>query len=561
IPDPSLTFAIAATELFVATILCGRAFKFPSSVSMAGGWLLTLWTWPLFVFPKIVTLWFFSPTYAEFLSLSIIMVTAALFIGWGHTWQSIILTAIVLAGITHSLVSSPPFLVLVAPLMITSAMISFLLARSRAQRLNILLWWITLAAVCLILGYVHSLYGLLAYTSSVVFPASRVRQPDLFGGDITLLLWTPIPLFDSVHIFTPERILVGGGIIGSIVLSLVGSPGQQRFAFSVLTAEGIVLCLGFTNYWWPYWPGPQFVYFEYMLLPYFALCLCFLFFSPLLLAWRALRTRLSPTATGRALGLDRMVALLIPLGQALYAADKGPEVREQAPRYGGYALASQYPQPETPITRILKSEARLTLNEPYRGRVAVMMGRFLGEKDTWLALVLHYYSQLATGQLHDGPGLWQDDIPTLHEYSRSMTPWRWMFTRFFFGVSQWNVDIPKLAAIGVRFIITDLPLSGPKLRAQLSIEAPPSAHALLTPSEGSRFDSFQLYLYEIENVNVGQFSPVEIRRAEDAASILAALSDPLFDFRTSVIGDVPASGSLSKANLESLKMVRDGYKI
>jgi len=27
--------------------------------------------------------------------------------------------------------------------------------------------------------------------------------------------------------------------------------------------------------------------------------------------------------------------------------------------------------------------------------------------------------------------------------------------RFFFGVSQWNVDIPKLAAIGVRFIMTD----------------------------------------------------------------------------------------------------------
>jgi len=88
-----------------------------------------------------------------------------------------------------------------------------------------------------------------------------------------------------------------------------------------------------------------------------------------------------------------------------------------------------------------------------------------------------------------------------------------------------------------------------------------TAHGLLNPSEGLRFDSFQLYLYENENVNVGQFSPVEIRRAEDAASILAALSDPLFDFRTSVIGDVPASGSLSKANWESLKMVRDGYKI
>src|SRR5262249_61152121 len=61
--DGTLAFAIGATELFVATLLCGRALSISLTVSIAAGWLITLSTWPLFVMPKIVTLWMFTPTH------------------------------------------------------------------------------------------------------------------------------------------------------------------------------------------------------------------------------------------------------------------------------------------------------------------------------------------------------------------------------------------------------------------------------------------------------------------------------------------------------------------
>src|SRR5262249_60814115 len=61
--DGPLAFAIGATELFVATLLCGRALSISLTVSIAAGWLITLSTWPLFVMPKIVTLWMFTPTH------------------------------------------------------------------------------------------------------------------------------------------------------------------------------------------------------------------------------------------------------------------------------------------------------------------------------------------------------------------------------------------------------------------------------------------------------------------------------------------------------------------
>src|SRR5262249_24014116 len=70
IEDGPLTYAIAGTELFAATSLCGRALRLNLAVSIAAGWLITLATWPLLGSPKIVTLWFFTPTHAEVLSLS-----------------------------------------------------------------------------------------------------------------------------------------------------------------------------------------------------------------------------------------------------------------------------------------------------------------------------------------------------------------------------------------------------------------------------------------------------------------------------------------------------------
>src|SRR5262249_45668266 len=61
IEDGPLAYAIGATELFAATLVCGRAFGFGLAVSIAAGWFITLLTWPLFAPAKNLTILLLSP--------------------------------------------------------------------------------------------------------------------------------------------------------------------------------------------------------------------------------------------------------------------------------------------------------------------------------------------------------------------------------------------------------------------------------------------------------------------------------------------------------------------
>ena len=557
IEDGPLAYAIAATELFAATSLCGRALRLNLAISIAAGWLITLATWPLFVSPKIVTLWFFSPTHAEILSLSVIVTTTAFCMRARPIWRPILLTVIAFLGLTHLVLGDPTSLTLVGPVVAISAGVSCLLSSNQAERLTILLCWAVIAAACFALGYFHYLWGLLAYTATSFFPDIFTRPHTLFDGETTLLLWTPVHEFtitsfaSATSLFSPERLFVGGGIIGGIALLWLGSPSQRRLALSVLIAEAVFLCAGFTNYFWPFWFGPQIRYYELMLFPYFALCICFIVFWPANLMWGVARSRFHLAFPWLPRVADGAVALMLPASIGLYAATIGPDIREQAQRDVGYALASSFPQPETSITRILKAEARVIPGEPFRGRVAVMTGLSPEVRNHGMAGLVHYFSQLATGNLHDGPGLWQDDIPTWLENSRLISPARFMLE----GCSSLSL----LRATGVRFVITDLPIPKAKQRAELKILTPPSAQQLLLWSSRPNFESFPMYLYELDNPNLGQFSPIEVKETEDAQSLFNASCSS--DLDHVVFGAVHSTGSLRKASLESFTIARDGYKI
>jgi hypothetical protein len=550
--DGPLAFAIGATELFVATLLCGRALSISLTVSIAAGWLITLSTWPLFVMPKIVTLWFFTPTHAEILSVSVIVTTATLYIGARPFWRSILLAAIAFLGITHIVLGAPTNLSLVGPFIAISAGISFL-SSNRWERLTILLCWTTVAVACFALGYFHYIWGLLAYTNANFFPEVWKRPHTLFQGETTLLLWTPVSQFTTLFLFTPQRLFVAGGIVGAVALLFLGSSRQRRLALSVLVAEALLLSFGFANYFWPFWFGPEMGYFEMMLFPYFALCICFIAFLPARLLWHIIRNCF-PSLEFRSVPriVDGAVAVALPLGIGLYAAAIGPDVREESHRFVGFAIASAFPQPETPITRILKAEARLVPGEPFRGRVASIWGRSPAVLNRGAAGQVRYFSQLATGNLHDGPGLSQDDIPTWAEYNRLMTASRFVFQA---------ADLRMMRSAGVRFVITDAPMPEAKLRAELTIPTPPSAQQQLLFSSQPAFESFQLYLYELENPNLGQFSPIEVKQVEDARSVREALVNPNWKLEHTVFGVIPGPGPFQKASLESFTIARDGYKV
>src|SRR5262249_16180058 len=145
-----------------------------------------------------------------------------------------------------------------------------------------------------------------------------------------------------------------------------------------------------------------------------------------------------------------ILPLIIPALAALSIPQLAQAARLQAQRHEWQTLFSQLPQPSSDITRILKSEIKLIPGQPFPGRVAVMIGRIFPQKPEWQRYSLgHYFAQIATGNLHDGPGLWQDDIPTLNESNPLITPPSFVFFRRFFIEPN---DIVRRTVLGTRRI-------------------------------------------------------------------------------------------------------------
>ena len=163
--------------------------------SIAAGWLVTLMTWQLFGMPVIVTIWFFYPCHAEVLAVSTVMVSAALHLGEGPVRRSILLTGVIFLCLTYILLAIPTSLILTLPIsgMFTAA--GLLLSAEHRERLTIILCWAGIGLAALVLGYVHYLAGLLSYTAAGQFPDLSKRALTLYGGRVSLLLWTPIPSF------------------------------------------------------------------------------------------------------------------------------------------------------------------------------------------------------------------------------------------------------------------------------------------------------------------------------------------------------------------------------
>ena len=568
--DGPLAFAIGAVQLFAATVLCGRVSGFAIAPSIGAGWLISLTTWQLFGMPTIVTIWFFYPHNAEVLAVLTVMVTATLHLGRGPIWRSLLVAGVIFVGLTHTLLALPTSLVLTVPILGMFTVARLLLSTGRREALTIIACWVGIGLAALTLGYVHYLAGLLTYTAAGQFPDLSKRPLTLYSGQVSLLLWTPI---NQMSVFSPERMMVGGGLIGCIVAIWLGSTRQRELALSVILVEAALIAVGVSNYWLDYWLGPSIWYFESYLFPYFALYIVFLLLAPLMLVWRVVLRALSATFQRQIVSFANAAAgLALPLAIGLYARAIGPTVQSTSREIPAFFLASPLPQSETEITRILKSEIKLSPDQPFRGRVAVMTGRIFPEKREWQHYGnVHYLVYLATGNLHDGPGLWQDDVPTLMESNTLMTPVSFAFLRALLTdpddsqyrtiVGMRRIDPRILKTIGVRFVITDLPISGATLRAQIPILVSPKARELTGFSYRSDLNRFDLYLYEIGGVNLGQFSPTETKLAPDANQALGYLADGKTALARTVVVGEQLEGPLTEAKLELFTIGRDRYHL
>jgi hypothetical protein len=121
---------------------------------------------------------------------------------------------------------------------------------------------------------------------------------------------------------------------------------------------------------------------------------------PLMLVWRVVLRALSATFQRQIVSFANTAAgLALPLAIGFYGRAIGPAIQSTSRENPAFFLASPLPQPESAITRILKSEIKLSPDQPFRGRVAVMTGRIFPEKREWQHYSLvHYFALFATGE-------------------------------------------------------------------------------------------------------------------------------------------------------------------
>src|SRR5262249_26696477 len=182
-----------------------------------------------------------------------------------------------------------------------------------------------------------------------------------------------------------------------------------------------------------------------------------------------------------------------------------------------------YPPAQPPIVKLFEREVAVAPGAPFRGRVLITLGRTFNRLKIRPALG----NDLSVDLLPFG-------IPTVNEFQHWTSPLTFAFLRAFFaqardefgkaGFPLTTYD-PKIARLmGVRMVVSDVELfDGVMLHEQ-------------------RVEDSDLRIYQLDGINLGQFSPTRPVRFFTAAEAVAAMKATSFDPQRDVAveGELPA---------------------
>ena len=207
---------------------------------------------------------------------------------------------------------------------------------------------------------------------------------------------------------------------------------------------------------------------------------------------------------------------------------------------------STYPPKEPASVEYLRREIGILPGAPFRGRAmtwvpAELAG--LNDRAHFDAIVANHY-RVTFGNDHfvDLPPF---NIPQLNEYGHWTSPITFSFFRTFLGkygeqfgrawflFSKFDLKIARL--VGVKMVITD----GPAI---------PGGTLVLESKAGDT----PLYIFRLERVNLGQYSPVNTFQASTAEKAVAIIGAPSFDPERDVVVEEDVRLLLVPATLASV---------
>jgi hypothetical protein len=502
-------YGLCALELYLSTYLLARRLGSPWDVAALGGLLL-----PLFALPLVwsegpfSTLLTFSPILGDVIVLNNLLLAglAGIFIAERpKAWAYVLFGA---SALWFTLLA-PLSVVLVVPLdAVVYGVLSLRAARTPRFWSRQFLLLALLAALLALLG--PHLFGLFANTSSSLFKSELI-------GDTFTNPWPYVPapfrnLSNAIATFALVLLLWAVHQLWKgksrefltvliWILAAFGTFALLHSALFVLVAKGNAT-----------FPRPS--YFEIVSWPFYGLWLA----SICAALWR--RFCAAPSLAARpALHGYLLLALFAAFGVLMMIV---------TPQRFATTIMPYRPAAD-PIVQFL--QARLgPLDGPYAGQVATFAG---GVNNVGDLLAYDRRVGRSLGNAHRGETLRYFGVRTLDEDSATISPTKYLLlTRFLARPQDEQTRATlvftkpaqaPLAALGVRYVVTDQPLPAPAtLRLKEEIAG-----------TGTHF------VYELENVNLGTYAPTVTRVAGTPEAQLRAILQPDFDFRRDAIVDAP----------------------
>jgi len=165
--------------------------------------------------------------------------------------------------------------------------------------------------------------------------------------------------------------------------------------------------------------------------------------------------------------------------------------------------------------------------------------------------------------------LWADRVPTASEYSQLVTPQaiyfvhelikrnlsydlNWFRPWINTGAGSFALLFRTFPALGVRYV------GGFE---QFHVDGMEELRSMSFPRRGPRSPPGRWVIYEIPDVNLGNYSPTEVTSVRSAAEIVAALAAPNFDFTRQVVLSNEIRDDLVLARDMKLSVIRGGLHV
>jgi hypothetical protein len=540
---PVIAYSILAIETFLSVLLLCWSFRVRPLVGFLAAWTLTLIALP-FVFPvHFYPIYGVGPQFIEFIAVQTVMIGLFHRIGQHRRVTSVALGSGVYGLGLWSVICCPTNILLQAPLLAFFFLVSFLSSTARAER------WAKGLAVAVMLCV--SLPTVVPYFAGTYL----YSVPTFFSGELQndrmQFFWVSI-LFHGRSLgqwFGP--VLVVTSAAGSVLACFAAAGAVRNLAVGTLAASSLVIGGGLAlTFLLPRYAGPSPLYWEFFLWPLHCLCFAFLVITLPSAVLRWVLGRKVPAFVGwpvlRLTAAFQIPLLLLPAVVIAWSFHDG----------GKSAYCQfRFPPVRTELIRTLQEEIGLRPGSAYRGAAATFTG-YVGKPGsaTWFSILdADFQGEAKAGNDYRNMGLWYFGIPTLFEYNTLMTPSYYLLMSRMLArpedkqlrvvIILTRPHLNYLRSLGVRFLITDFPLSGVGVRQRGAQQLP-----------GTRLT---FYLSELDEPNLATYSPTKITVSDSAADILARLRRDDFDFRAEAVADRALPNNLVKAQTVRLTFEKD----